>query len=149
MSYTRLYYHIVIRTYRSKNTINIEHERELYSYMWGFIKKQNAVLLRVGGMPDHIHIFVSLPTTLSVATFVQQLKISTSKWLKANKNFPTFNGWGKEYAAFTYSHREKDIIVNYIKNQKKHHRKVKFADEYRAFLIKNGMEVREDYLTGD
>ncbi len=149
MSYTKLYYHIVIRTYRSKNTINIEHERELYAYIWGYIKKQNAVLLRIGGMPDHIHLFVSISTTQSLAGFVQQLKISTSKWLKANAHFPSFNGWGKEYAAFTYSYRDKDKIVNYITNQKKHHKKETFADEYRAFLVENGLEVREEHLMPD
>ena len=46
-------------------------------------------------MPDHIHLFISLPTTITVANFVQGLKISTSKWLRANKDFPAFNGWGR------------------------------------------------------
>ena len=149
MSYTNLLYHIVLRTYQSENTINTEHERELYAYMLGFIKNQNAKLLRIGGMPDHIHLFISLPTTITVANFVQGLKISSSKWLRANKDFPAFNGWGKEYAAFTCSNRDKDMIVNHIKNQKNHHKKTTFADEYRAFLLENGLEIREEYFMHD
>ena len=149
MSYTKLLYHIVLRTYQSENTINTEHERELYAYMLGFVKNQNAKLLRIGGMPDHIHLFVSLPTTITVANFVQGLKISSSKWLKANKDFPSFNGWGKEYAAFTYSNRDMDMIINYIKNQKEHHKRTTFADEYRAFLLENGLEIREEYFMRD
>ncbi|MCQ2284018.1 MAG: IS200/IS605 family transposase [Bacteroidales bacterium] len=149
MSYTNLLYHIVLRTYQSENTINTEHERELYAYMLGFVKNQNAKLIRIGGMPDHIHLFVSLPTTTTVANFVQGLKISSSKWLKANKDFPAFNGWGKEYAAFTYSNRDMDMIINYIKNQKEHHKRTTFADEYRAFLLENGLEIREEYFMRD
>lgn len=149
MSYTKLYYHIVFRTYRSGLTINIEHERELYAYMMDCINNMGAKLFRVGGMPDHIHLFVSLPATLTVAEFVQKLKASSSKWLKANPNFPMFDGWGREYAAFSYCERDKDMIVNYIKNQKKHHANVSFPDEYRNFLTDNGVVINEEYFLKD
>ena len=149
MSYTKLYYHIVFRTYRSGLTINIEHERELYAYMMDCINNMGAKLFRVGGMPDHIHLFVSLPATLTVAEFVQKLKASSSKWLKANPNFPMFDGWGREYAAFSYCERDKDLIVNYIKNQKEHHANVSFPDEYRNFLADNGVVINEEYFLKD
>ncbi|MCQ2319415.1 MAG: IS200/IS605 family transposase [Bacteroidales bacterium] len=149
MSYTKLYYHIVIRTYRSGLSINIEHEKELYAYMMGFVNNMNAKLLRIGGMPDHIHLFVSLPATLPVAEFVQKLKVSSSKWLKTNPNFPLFDGWGREYAAFSYCERDKDMIVNYIKKQKEHHMKENFPDEYRKFLTDNGMTINELYFLKD
>ena len=149
MSYTKLYYHIVIRTYKSEPAINMEHEKELYAYMLGYINNLNAMLFRIGGMPDHIHMFVSLPATLPVAEFVQKLKVASSKWLKTNPNFPIFDGWGREYAAFSYCERDKDMIVNYIKNQKEHHMKESFPDEYRKFLIDNGVTVDETYFLKD
>ena len=149
MSYTKFYYHIVIRTYRSGPTINIEHETELYAYMIGYANNMNAKLFQIGGMPDHIHLFVSLPATMTVAEFVQKLKVSSSKWLKANANFPMFDGWGREYAAFSYCERDKDMIVNYIKNQKKHHLKVSFSGEYRKFLTDNGITINEKYFMKD
>lgn len=149
MSYTQTFYHIVLRTHWSIPAIVEEHERELYSYMHGFINNKGARLYRIGGMPDHIHLFVSLPATLAMSKFVQELKIATSKWLKENPHFPLFNGWTKEYAGFSYSLRDKDMIVGYIAKQKKHHHSVAFADEYRAFLVENGIEIKEEYFLKD
>ncbi|MBR1991874.1 MAG: transposase [Bacteroidales bacterium] len=149
MSYTQTFYHIVLRTHCSIPAIAEKHERELYSYMSGFINNKGARLYRIGGMPDHIHLFVSLPATLAMSKFVQELKIATSKWLKENPHFPLFNGWTKEYAGFSYSLRDKDMIVGYIAKQKKHHHSVAFADEYRAFLVENGIEIKEEYFLKD
>ena len=67
-------------------------------------------------MPDHIHILAVVPATLAFSDFMRDLKISSSKWLKENVNFPYFNGWGREYAAFSYAFRDKDLISNYINN---------------------------------
>lgn len=149
ISYTTSYYHIVIRTYRSEPTINEEYERELYAYIYGIAKNLKCQTYRIGGIADHIHMFVSLPSYLSLASFVQRVKTDSSKWLKANPHFPRFCGWGREYAGFSYSLRDKDMIVGYIKKQKEHHRKKTFAEEHRAFLTENGVSIDERYFLRD
>lgn len=149
MSYTNFLYHIIFRTKYSKPTINEANERDFYAYANGYITNLNAKLYRIGGMPNHVHLLVSLPATMSVSFFVQQLKTSTSKWLKSNPNFPSFGGWSHEYAAFSYGRNDKDRIVNYIKNQKQHHKKKCFAEEYRDFLISNGVTIDERYFLTD
>ena len=149
MSYTTSYYHIVIRTYRSEPTINEEHERELYAYIYGIAKNLKCQTYRIGGIADHIHMFVSLPSYLSLASFVQRVKTDSSKWLKANPHFQRFRGWGREYAGFSYSLRDKDMIIGYIKKQKEHHRKKTFAEEHRAFLTENGVSIDERYFLRD
>ena len=149
MSYTTSFYHIVLRTYRSEPTIIEEHETELYAYIYGIAKNLNCQTYRIGGMPDHVHIFVSLPSTLPLATFVQRVKTDSSKWLKANPHFPGFQGWGHEYAGFSDSFRDKDKIVNYIKRQKEHHRGISYADEYRKFLEENIPYLNEQYIFAD
>ena len=149
MSYTQTLYHIVLRTHSSETTIPISHERELYSYILGFIENIKGHLYRIGGMPDHVHILVSLPPTLAMSKFVQDLKAVTSKWMKSNPHFPDFKGWTKEYAGFTYSMRDWRMIANYIAHQKEHHRTVSCAEEYRAFLIENGITIREEYFLKD
>ena len=117
--------------------------------MLGFINNKGARLYRIGGMPDHVHLFVSLPATLAMSKFVQELKISTSKWLKANAHFPLFEGWTKEYAGFSYNLRDKAMIVGYIAKQKEHHRHETFVEEYRQFLVDNGVEIKEEYFLQD
>lgn len=149
MSYTQILYHIVLRTYRSNWSVNETHERELYGYILGYCKKMGIKLFRIGGMPDHIHLLVSIPSSMSLAQFVRDLKTSTSKWLKANPAFPLFDGWSKEYAGFSYAYRDKAMIVNYIKKQKEHHKRKTFAEEYRHFLIENGMSIDDRFFLRD
>jgi hypothetical protein len=66
--------------------------------------------------------------------------------MKEQGKFPRFKGWQDGYGAFTYSIREKDILINYIKNQKDHHKTEIFYDEYKRLLIENGIEFDEKYL---
>ncbi|MBR1644465.1 MAG: transposase [Bacteroidales bacterium] len=149
MSYTQTLYHIVIRTLRSEPTIREEHEREFYSYALGYINNVGARLFRIGGMPDHVHFLVSLPATLALSKFVQEFKVATSKWLKANPSFPDFAGWSKEYAGITYNMRDCEMIKGYIARQKEHHRKVCFAEEYRQYLVEQGVVIHEEYFPKD
>jgi len=149
MSYTTSYYHIIFRTYRSEKTITPIHERELYAYIYGIAKNLHCQIYRIGGMPDHIHILVSLPPSLSLSSFVQRVKTDSSKWLKYNMRFPRFRGWGREYAGFSYSLRDRDMIIGYIMKQKEHHRITTFAEEYHAFLAENGIDTDERFLLND
>ena len=149
MSYTQSYYHIVFSTYRRKPTILMEHDRELYAYIYGIATGLGSHVFRIGGMPDHIHIFASLPATLSLSLFVQRIKGTSSKWLKANPFFPDFRGWEHEYSAFSYGSRDRDMIVGYIKKQKEHHRTRSFSDEYRSFLEENDVVIDERYFLLD
>ena len=149
MSYTQSFYHIVFRTYRSEQTIPIEHDRELYAYIYSISRNLNCQTYRIGGMPDHVHIFVSLPPTITVAAFVQRVKTDSSKWLKASPKFPNFSGWAREYAGFSKSASEKDTIIGYVMHQKEHHKRIIFADEYRAFLEENGVVIDERYFLKD
>ena len=139
----------MFRTYRSGQTINEEHERELYAVIMKQTENLRAKLIRIGGIPDHLHILVSLPADLSVAKYAQAVKAFTSKWLRKNPNFPNWNGWGREYAAISYGIRDKDMIANYISKQKEHHRRTCFAEEYRTFLSENRILIREEYFLKD
>ena len=135
MAYTNLLYHIVFRPKNSESVIPMENEEMLYRYIWGVVKHKNGVLYRIGGMSDHVHLLVQLPATVAIADFVRDLKTSTSVFLKDNKDsFPKFEGWAKSYCALSYSTREKDMVVNYIKSQKEHHKRVSFHDEFLALL---------------
>ena len=86
---------------------------------------------------------------MTIASFVQRVKTDSSKWLKANPNFPYFQGWAREYAGLSKSACEKDTIIRYIMQQKEHHKRITFADEYRAFLVENGITIDERYFLKD
>ena len=149
MSYVKLIYHIVFRTKGSVQAINTENARDLYAYIYGITKSYNAFVHRIGGMPDHIHILLELPPTISLSEFMRELKKSTSKWIKESKKFPHFIGWAEGYAAFSYSRDEICAVTNYIKNQKEHHRVISFSEEYRKFIVESGIEINEKYFLKD
>jgi REP element-mobilizing transposase RayT len=145
-TYRQIFYQIVFGTKNREATITETHESELYKYIWGIINEQKCKLYRINSMPDHIHIFSDLHPAICLSDYVKSIKVASNIWMKNSGKFPLFYGWQDAYAAFTYSIREKDMIIEYIKNQKEHHRKESFFDEYRRLLIENGIEFDEKYL---
>ena len=148
-AYRQILYHIVFRTKKSENTINQENVAELYKYIRGVIKNKNCVLYRINGMDDHIHILSDLHPSIALADYIKDRKVSTSKWMKESKLFPCFNGWGIKYCALTYSYKEKEILVNYIKNRQEHHKKESFQDEIKRLLKENGIDMDEKWFWED
>lgn len=146
MSYTRLIFHIVFRTKYNKLAINQEYEKELYAYIHGIAKSYGAYVYRIGGMPDHLHILLDFPAKVSLSEFMRELKKSSSKWMRESGKFPAFEGWGEGYAAFSYSRSDVYTIINYIKNQKEHHKNVPFVQELRKLLTDSGIDIDERYF---
>lgn len=146
MSYTQLYYHVIFRTKGSASSIVVEFEKELYAYIMGYVNNKKSKLLRIGGTPDHVHMFISVHPSIAISDFMRDLKESSSKWLQQNPHFVNFKGWGVSYAAFSYSNADKETVINYIRNQKEHHKKVSFAEELRALLIEHDVEIDEKFF---
>ena len=149
MAYTQLLYHIVFRTKSSHLSINIENERLMYHYIYKTCESMDCIIHRIGGMPDHIHILASIPVTVTIAQFVEKIKVSSSKRFKLTEEFPEFDGWASGYAALTYAFSDKDTVINYIKNQKEHHRSVTFSDEYRKLINDAGIPINDEYFLKD
>ncbi|MDL2255407.1 transposase [Parabacteroides sp. OttesenSCG-928-G06] len=146
MSYNHSVYHIIIRTKYSRMAISFEYAPKLYAYIWGIIKKQNGVLYRINGMEDHIHIVASLSPTIALSDYVRDIKSSSSFWMKRSTLFPNFVGWGKEYCSLTYSYREKNIIVEYVKNQQIHHQKCSLKEEVSVLFEDTDVELDERFF---
>ena len=150
MSYTHLLYHLIFRPRYSRPAITEAHEKLLYHYIWGIVKAKGGVLYRIGGMPDHLHLLVQLPPTLSLSDFMHDLKLSTHYFLREHrKEFPLFEGWGKSYGALTCSARDKERVTAYIQNQKEHHRTTTLADELSGLWRENGWETGAEQFLAD
>jgi len=104
--------------------------------------------LQVGGIEDHLHALVTAPATLSPSLVAQFLKGDSSKWL--HEEFPSLRrfGWQDGYGAFTISKSNLPEVVRYIQNQREHHRKKTFQEEYLELLQQHGVEYDERYLWG-
>ena len=145
-SYRQILYHIVFCTYDRENTIPQAYHEELFKYIWGVIKNRKGVLYRINGMENHIHILSDLHPTVALSDFIKEIKTASNTWMKSTGNYPKFISWAEGYCALTYCYNDKDKILNYIKNQKEHHKKVSFEDEYRELLREHGIEWDEKYI---
>ncbi len=145
-SYRQLLYHNVFRTKDSLPTINQDHADELYAYITGIIRNKNSHLYRINGVENHVHIISDLHPSIALADFMREIKASSSSWMKSSGLFPSFNNWAEGYGSFTCSYGDKLKIIDYIKNQKEHHRKESFEDEYRTILRESGITIDEKYF---
>jgi REP element-mobilizing transposase RayT len=145
-TYTQILYQIVFST-KYREPILIKPNREaLFKYIWGVIKNKNCHLYRINGVEDHIHILTHLHPAVSLASLVKDIKVSSSLYIKEHQLFNGFTNWQSGYGAFTYSIKEKNRVINYIKNQEEHHRKKTFREEYIDLLKEHGVEFDEKYL---
>ena len=145
-TYTQILYQIVFSTKDRNRCLNKDHRNDLFRYIWGIIEHKKCHLYQLNGVEDHLHILTSLHPSIALADLVKDIKVAGSKFIKANKLFPEFNGWQIGYGAFTYSIDKKDILINYIKNQEEHHRERSFKEEYISLLDEHNIIFEEQFL---
>ena len=145
-TYTQILYQIVFSTKKRERTLTKGNRIELFQYMWGVLKEKNCHLYRINGVEDHLHIVMHLHPTIALASLIKDLKLASSAYIKKNKLFPNFDGWQVGYAAFTYTIKEKNRLIEYVKNQEEHHKTWTFQEELRALLVENGVKIDEKYF---
>ena len=121
-------------------------EGELHAYLGGICKKLECHPLKVGGYTDHIHILCMLSRKITLMKLLEEIKSHSSKWVKTKgDNFKDFY-WQNGYGAFSVKPSEVDVVIRYIANQKEHHSKKTFQNEYKAYLKKYDVEFDERYV---
>jgi REP element-mobilizing transposase RayT len=144
--YLSLLVHFIWSTAGREPWIGSDWQDDLYGFVGGIMKKKNAKLISAGGMHDHIHLYASLPSTISIADFVNVVKSNSSRWV--HESFPNKRGfsWQEGYGAFSVSKSEEKRVIRYIQNQHEHHAKRSFKDEFLDFLVRYEIEYDERYL---
>jgi len=145
-SYRQHLYHLVFRTKDSLPSINQDHVNDLYAYITGTIKNKKSHLYRINGVENHLHILTDINPSLAPIDFMRDVKVSSSVWMKAGNLFPAFKGWAEGYGSFTCSYKDLDRLIEYVKNQQEHHRKISFEQEYRSLLLEYGIIPEEKFF---
>jgi REP element-mobilizing transposase RayT len=145
-TYTQILYQIVYSTKDRKPVLKEEKQAMLFKYLWGILKNKKCHVYRINGVEDHIHIVTHLHPTVALSSLIKDMKIASSKWIKEKNIFTGFSGWQDGYGAFTYSIKDKDRLIEYVKNQKEHHKTKSFKEEYIELLNEHGIEFDEKYL---
>lgn len=145
-TFTKLTYHLVFSTKHRTPLINDKFQKRLYDYIGGIIRSQNGHLIEIGGVEDHIHILANLSHTKAIADSVREIKSNSSKW---TNELPGQTGrfeWQKGYGAFSVSYSQVEQVRHYIQNQREHHKKKTFKEEYVKFLELHNIAFEQRYL---
>ena len=145
-SLSQVYIHITFSTKNRVPIIDDQMKPRLFEYLGGICNRLECQVLQVGGHNDHIHILCMLSKKITQIKLMEEVKKSSSKWIKTiDEKYRNFY-WQNGYGIFSVNPSETDVVVNYIRNQKEHHKKHSFQDEFRAFLKKHRVEYDERYV---
>ncbi len=142
-TYTRLLYHIV---YSTKDRIPLlpgPWNARMHAYLGGIVRNLKGNPIQVGGVADHVHLFVQLPPTITISETINKLKSNSSRWINEQPDFKDKFAWQEGYAAFSVSDNRYDETIKYIQTQEAHHARQGFVEELKEFLQHNNMPFRE------
>ncbi len=145
-SLSSLIFHFVFTTQHRRAQISREIQPQLYKFIAGILRSNQSRLLAAGGMPDHLHLLVSLDRQISVSDALREIKANSSRWI--HESFPNLSrfGWQNGYSAFSVSFSQIEPVRHYIHNQERHHQKKTFREELLWLLKMHQVEFDQRYL---
>ncbi len=145
-TFSQIYIQYVFAVKGRENLILPSFQDELYKYISGIINGKDQKSLAINGMPDHIHILVGLRPNMRISDLIRDIKNNTSNFINDKRFLKQKFEWQDGYGAFSYSESNFGNVIDYIKNQKEHHKKKTFRQEYLVFLKKFNIPFEEKYL---
>ena len=145
-TYSNLFYHIVFSTKGRKDLIDRNVEERVWAYIGGIARKHQLIAIQVGGIENHIHVLILAKPKIAPSQIIQWLKGESSRWIR--ETFPELAKfeWQDGFGVFSVSKSNVPDVVEYIKNQREHHQKQTFEDEYLSMLKLNGINYDERYV---
>jgi REP element-mobilizing transposase RayT len=145
-TYSQLLVHVVFSPKLRQPWITTEVAERLYLYLGGIVRARNGVLYGIGGVEDHVHIYMRWRPDASVADLSRAVKVGWSKWV--HETFPKLSGfaWQEGYAVFSVSKSQEQVVKNYIAGHVEHHKKETFKSELLRLLRLHGIEFDERYV---
>ena len=147
-TYSSILIHFVFSTFKRKRMIKKRFEKRLYSYISGIANHNNSKVIAINSTEDHIHMLLSIHCNTNISRIVQLIKGKSSHWINDNFYNNKIFQWQAGYGAFSIGHKEKNSVVKYIHNQKNHHKKITFEDEYILLLEMHNIKYDLKYLFG-
>jgi putative transposase len=135
-SYFQCIMHVVFSTKHRQKTISKPMKERLWSYAAGICQKRDMFVHAIGGMEDHIHLLMQVPSMLLVPKAINAVKVNSSRWVSG---FAGSFSWQEGYGAFSVSKSNVARVLRYIRDQERHHKKMTFEQEFIAMLEKHGM----------
>ena len=138
--------HLVFSTKHRHPLLSDEIRPSLHAYLATVLRNLQCPAIIINSVDDHIHILFLLHRTVALSKAIENVKKSSSKWLKTQSTGLSGFSWQGGFGAFSVSESNVPAVKEYIANQAEHHRKISFQDELRSFLTKHGIDFDEKYL---
>lgn len=145
-SLSRVYVHLIFSTKHRLPVLHDDVRESLHRYAATVLRNIDCPPVLINSVEDHIHILHELGRTISISDAVQNLKTSTSRWLKTQSGRLSDFAWQSGYGEFSVSRSNLDEVRAYIANQREHHRVTTFQDEFLAFLERHEVEYDARYV---
>lgn len=145
-TFSQIYVQVVFAVKSREALILTSWEEELYKYITGIVTNKEQKLLAINGMPDHIHFLIGMRPSCRLSDLVREIKKASNEFVNQKKFVQGKFHWQEGYGAFSYSHSDLHRVIAYIQNQKEHHRKKTFKEEYKEFLAEFQIEHKNEYL---
>jgi putative transposase len=145
-SLSNILIHIVFSTKERRPFIQPAIEQDLHHYITGICEAHDCPVYQIGGMEDHIHILISLSRTISLSKLIGEIKANSSKWIKGKGLNYQYFAWQSGYGVFSIGQSGFQPTVHYIAQQKEHHKKGSFQEEFLSMLKKYQVSFDEKYL---
>ena len=145
-TYTQLYIHIVFAVKGRQSLIPKKHKTELHGYIMGILKNKKQTMIQINSMPDHVHILIGITPDTTISDLVRDIKSQSSKFINQKRWVVGRFEWQEGFGAFSYAQSQLGDVINYIKNQERHHVQKTFKAEYIEILKRFNVDYDERYV---
>jgi len=145
-TYSQVLLHVVFSTKLRQPWITTEVAERLYSYLGGIVRVEKGIVYDLGGVADHVHIYMRWRPDASISDLLRAVKAGSSKWV--HETFPNMGAfaWQEGYSVFSVSKSQEQAVKSYIEGQADHHKKEDFKSELPRLLRLHGIEFDERYV---
>lgn len=145
-TYSQIYVQLIFAVKGRACHINPKWKDELFKYITGIVSIKKQKMIAINGVSDHVHILVGLKPDMAISDLMRDIKSNSSGFINDKKWLKIKFHWQDGFSAFSYSRSQLSAVINYIRNQEKHHKKKTFREEYIGFLKKFDVDYDERYL---
>lgn len=138
--------HAVFSTKLRFKLLHESWQDELFSYIGGTLKEHKAILMSAGGIDDHVHLLIRIHPSYAISDTMKLIKSNSSRWINENRKIKAKFEWQRGYGAFSVSQSMVPKVDRYIANQKIHHSKQSYVDEYLEMLQVHQVDCDPKYI---
>ena len=145
-TYSKIYLHAVFAVKYRSGMIHLDWEDELYAVIGNLINESGGKAILTNGVEDHVHCFFHGKPSVCISDMMKITKAKSAKWINEQKILSHRFAWQRGYGCFSYGHSQRNDVYKYIQNQKSHHKKMSFHEEYMKLLQAFDIDYDEAYI---